>query len=198
MPESDQLLYERRNIMKKKITAVIAAAYIASLMTFGAYAQAPAENIAEGAGDIAENVGEGAGDVLDGIGDGITDAADGIGEAAGDVLDGAGDAVEEITGGDPDDEIVNDTGDPAPVEEEEEIAEISDDEDVEDTEETEDEPEDEEEKAVYEADMTGGNRNDRNPATGGLPFMTAGLVSVAAAGVAYLTKKRNLENGQGR
>ncbi|MBQ3841432.1 MAG: hypothetical protein II820_01940 [Ruminiclostridium sp.] len=184
--------------MKKKITAIVAAAYIASLMTFGAYAQAPADNIAEGAGDTVENIGEGAGEVLDGIGDGISDVADGIGDAAGDVLDGAGNAVEDITGGDPGDEIVPEDID-EPDLEEEELTEISDDEDVEDTEETEDEPEDEDEDgAIYEAEINTGNRNDRNPATGGLPFMTAGLVSVAAAGVAYLTKKRNLENGTTR
>ena len=64
-----------------------------------------------------------------------------------------------------------------------------------DEEEAEDEQDD---SVIYEANINNGSKNDRNPATGGLPFMTAGLVSVAAAGVAYLTKKRNLENGTTR
>lgn len=37
---------------------------------------------------------------------------------------------------------------------------------------------------------------DPNPGTGiGVPFVTAGLVAVSAAGVAYLTRKRHEENG---
>ncbi len=40
------------------------------------------------------------------------------------------------------------------------------------------------------------NEKDPNPGTGiGIPFMTAGLVAVSAAGVAYLTRKRQEENG---
>ncbi len=36
---------------------------------------------------------------------------------------------------------------------------------------------------------------DPNPSTGiGIPFMTAGLVAVSAAGVAYLTRRRKEEN----
>ena len=49
-----------------------------------------------------------------------------------------------------------------------------------------------------ESDVGGVQTNDKdpNPGTGiGIPFMTAGLVAVSAAGVAYLTKKRNEENG---
>ena len=48
-----------------------------------------------------------------------------------------------------------------------------------------------------ESDVGGAQTNgvDPNPGTGiGIPFMTAGLVAVSAAGVAYLTKKRNEEN----
>ena len=37
---------------------------------------------------------------------------------------------------------------------------------------------------------------DPNPGTGiGIPFMTAGLVAVSAAGVAYLTRRRREESG---
>ena len=49
-----------------------------------------------------------------------------------------------------------------------------------------------------ENDVTGTHTNeeDPNPGTGiGIPFMTAGLVAVSAAGVAYLARKRNEENG---
>ncbi len=38
--------------------------------------------------------------------------------------------------------------------------------------------------------------DDPNPGTGiGIPFMTAGLVAVSAAGVAYLTRRRREESG---
>ena len=50
-----------------------------------------------------------------------------------------------------------------------------------------------------ESDVGGAQTNgeDPNPGTGiGIPFMTAGLVAVSVAGVAYLTKKRNEENGR--
>lgn len=48
-----------------------------------------------------------------------------------------------------------------------------------------------------ENDVNGAQTNERdpNPGTGiGIPFMTAGLVAVSAAGVAYLTRRRNEEN----
>lgn len=181
--------------MKKKITALLAGAYIASSLSIGAFAAPAGDSAADGAGNVIENVGEGAGDVLDGIGDGVSEIADGIGDAAGDVLDGAGDAAEEITGGDPaedpgeDDTVVNDD---EPEDDTADIAEITDDDDVDD-----DLTDDDDDKA-YEMEMYASDTNNRNPATGGLPFMTAGLVAVTAAGVAYLTKKRNIENGQDR
>ena len=179
--------------MKRKMTALLAGAYITSLLSLTAYA-APAadDNAADGAGGVIGNIGEGAGDVLDGIGDGISEIADGIGDAAGDVLDGAGNAAEEITGADPedDDTVVNDADEPDDVAD---IAEITDDDDVDD-----DLTEDEDDDKAYEIEMYSSDSNYRNPATGGLPFMTAGLVAVTAAGVAYLTKKRNIENGQDR
>lgn len=170
--------------MKTRSAAFIAALCIASAMSAGAYAQGPVENVADGIGDAAQGIGEGAGEIIEGVGDGIADAADGIGDAANDVLDGAGDTADGI---DEDEIIVNDA-DP-----EDELTEITDDDDVDDT--VEDDIDDEVE--IYEADISNNSGNNySNPATGGLPFMTAGLVSVTAAGVAYLTKKRNTENGQ--
>ena len=159
--------------MKKNITALLAGAYIASSLSIGAFAAPSGDSVADGAGDVIENVGEGAGDVLD----------------------GAGDAAEEITGGDPadepgdDDTVVNDD---EPEDDTAGIAEMTDDDDVDD-----DLTDDDDDKA-YEMEMYASDTNNRNPATGGLPFMTAGLVAVTAAGVAYLTKKRNIENGQDR
>lgn len=182
--------------MKRKMTALLAGAYIASQLSLGAVAAPAGDGAADGAGDIIGNIGEGAGDVLDGIGDGISDAADGIGDAAGEVLDGAGDAAEEITGNDPDDDevIVNDEEDDdiAEADEPDGIAEVTDDDDV------DDELTEDDDDRAYEIEMYSNDKNSRNPATGGLPFMTAGLVAVTAAGVAYLTKKRNIENGQDR
>ena len=193
--------------MKRKMTALLAGAYIASQLSLGAVAAPAGDDAADGAGDIIGNIGEGAGDVLDGIGDGISDAAygigdaagevlDGAGDAAGEVLDGAGDAAEEITGNDPDDDevIVNDEEDDdiAEADEPDGIAEVTDDDDV------DDELTEDDDDRAYEIEMYSNDKNSRNPATGGLPFMTAGLVAVTAAGVAYLTKKRNIENGQDR
>ncbi len=170
--------------MKKRSAAIIAALCIASAMSAGAYAQGPVGDVADGIGDAAEGIGEGAGDIIEGVGDGIADAAEGIGEGAGDVLDGAGDTAD---GADEEDIVVNDG------EEDEEIAEATDDDDVDDT--VEDD-EDDDEVEIFEADISKNSGSTANPATGVLPFMTTGLVAVTAAGVAYLTKKRNMENGQ--
>ena len=181
--------------MKRKMTALLAGAYIASSLSIGAFAEPAGDSAADGAGDVIENVGEGAGDVLDGIGSGVSEIADGIGDAAGDVLDGAGDAAEEITGGDPEDDTAEEdtvVNDDEPIDDASDIAEMTDDDDV------EDDLTDEDDDKAYEMEMYATDTNNRNPATGGLPFMTAGLVAVTAAGVAYLTKKRNIENGQDR
>ena len=178
---------ERRSIMKSRITAALAGAYIASVLSIAAAASPAADNVADGAGDVVENIGEGAGDVIENVGEGAAEIADGIGDAANDVLDGAGDAVGDITGADdPDDTVVNDDDIP------DSIAEITDDDDVDDTEEDTDDDD-----TIYEAEIyTRPQNNDRNPATGGSPSVTAGLVAVAAAGVAYLTKKRGIESRQ--
>lgn len=166
--------------MKRKITAMIAAAFVVSAMSVSAAAQGPVEQIADGAGDVIENVG-----------DGISDAADGIGDAANDVLDGAGDAVDEITGGDDADGTTGITA----VDDGEGLAEVTEDDDAADLEDPAEDDVNDRGK-IAEAELYNDNSGDGNPSTGGLPFMTAGLVAVTAAGVAYLTKKRNSENGQ--
>ena len=178
--------------MKSKITAVIAAAYIASVMSFAAYASS-----GEGLSGAVEDAGNGAGGVIDSIGDGIEDVADGIGSAADDVLDGAGNAVESITGGDnEDDVIVNDAEDTEePIDDS--IADITDDDDVEDVDDDDDASEiptygkDD----MYEAEMdTDKNDIDPNPATGDLSLLTAGAFAGVAAGIAFLTKKSRTED----
>ncbi len=172
--------------MKRKITAAAAAVCMAALMGAPVYAQSPAEQIADGAGDVIENVG-----------DGISDAADGIGNAANDILDGAGNAVDEITGGDADtvdDPAENNADDTDIVTNDGDLVEVTEDDDAADLEEADDDLNDK--GKIAEAELYKDNSNDGNPSTGGIPFMTAGLVAVTAAGVAYLTKKRNMENGQ--
>ena len=172
--------------MKRKITAAAAAVCIAALTGAPAYAQSPAEQIADGAGDVIENVG-----------DGISEAADGIGDAANDVLDGAGDAVDEITGGDAgtaDDPAENNADSKDIVTDDGDLVEVTEDDDAADLEEDDEYLNDK--GKIAEAELYKDNSGDGNPSTGGVPFMTAGLVAVTAAGVAYLTKKRNMENGQ--
>lgn len=174
---------ERRIIMKRKITAIIAAAFMATLMGASAGAQGPVEQIGDGAGDIIENAG-----------DAIGDAADGVGDAANDVLDGAGNAVDEITGGDDDTVVSPADGDGIGITAaDDDLAEITDDDDTADI---ADDDDVNDRGKIAEAELYNDNSNDGNPSTGVLPFMTAGLVAVSAAGVAYLTKKRNTENGQ--
>ncbi len=173
--------------MKRKITAIIAAASMAALMGVSASAQGPVEQIGDGAGDIIENAG-----------DAIGDAADGIGDAASDVLDGAGNAVDEITGGD-DTAVDPADGDTVGITaiDDDGLAEITDEDDAADIAEPDDDDDDVNDRGkIAEAELYNDNSNDGNPSTGVLPFMTAGLVAVSAAGVAYLTKKRNIENGQ--
>ena len=159
--------------MKRKFTAVIAAAYIASVMSFAAYASGN-----EGISGAVEDAGEGAGGVIDGIGDGIEDVAD-----ADDVLDGADDAVDSITGGDDDEEPLV------------EIADVTDEDDVPDVPEDDDEADPGDNPTygkddMYEAEIDA-NKNDidPNPATGDLSLMTAAAFAGVAAGIAYLTKK---------
>ena len=171
--------------MKRKITAIIAAVCLSSLMGASAYAQGPVEQVGDGAGNIIENAG-----------DAVGDAADGIGDAANDILDGAGNAVEEITGGD-------DTADSIDENEtvgitaadDDGLAEVTDEDDTADLDDPAEDDVNDRGK-IAEAELYNDNSNDGNPSTGVLPFMTAGLVAVSAAGVAYLTKKRNIENGQ--
>ncbi len=185
--------------MKSKITAVIAAAYIASVMSFAAYASS-----GEGLSGAVEDAGNGAGGVIDSIGDGIEDVADGIGSAADDVLDGAGNAVESITGGDnEDDVIVNDAEDTEePIDDS--IADITDDDDVEDVDDDVEDVDDDVDASeiptygkddMYEAEMdTDKNDIDPNPATGDLSLLTAGAFAGVAAGIAFLTKKSRTED----
>ena len=165
--------------MKNKMSAIVAAAYMASLLCFGAYA--------EGAGGVVEDVGEGAGNVIENVADGAGDVVEGVGEAAGDVLDGAGSAVEEITGADdpaetaPDAGLVTTTGD-------------TDDDDVaDDVDAAQDDKgkTDDDVRKIYEAEANSTDKNDRNPATGVPPVMPAVLITAAAAGTAYLTKKKH-------
>ncbi|MBQ9383147.1 MAG: hypothetical protein IJT87_02800 [Ruminiclostridium sp.] len=177
--------------MKSKITAVIAAAYIASVMSFSAYASS-----GEGISGAVEDVGDGAGGVIDSIGDGIEDVADGIGSAADDVLDGAGNAVDSITDGEDDDVIVNDAEDTEePIDDG--VADVTDDDDVADVDEDDDASDiptygkDD----MYEAELdTDKNDIDPNPATGDLSLLTVGAFAGVAAGIAYLTKKSRAED----
>lgn len=177
--------------MKSKFTAVLAAAYIASVMSFAAYASGN-----EGVAGAVEDAGEGAGGVIDSIGDGIEDVADGIGNAADDVLDGAGNAVENVTGGD---EEAN-GGEDADDDEEPlgEIADVTDDDDVPDVDEEDGEvPEDNPtygKDDMYEAEVDADKNDiDPNPATGDLSLMTAAAFAGVAAGIAYLTKKSRMD-----
>ena len=168
--------------MKKKITAIIAAAYIASALSLGAFAQSAPDDAGDGAGNILEQIGDGAGDIIEGAGDGIADAADGIGDAAGDVLDGAGSAVDDITGG-------SDEAD-----EDDSLTEITDDDDVPDSDDPDDiiidEDDDDDITEVTELSKNAAGTSRDNPATGvQFPLIAAAVIPVSAA-VAYITKKR--------
>ena len=162
--------------MKRKLTAAAATAFIVPTLMFSAYAAPAGNNTADGG--LIEDIGDGAENLVDNIGDAANDVIDGVGEAVGDIAGDNETAADDNT-------VVND-GDTSP----DSIAEMTGDDDL------TDDTDDDEDERMYEAEMRSGTPNDKNPATGGLPFMTAGLVAVTAAGVAYLTKKRNIENGQ--
>lgn len=147
--------------MKKKLTGILAAAALSSVLTIGAGAQGIVGDVIDGAEDVVDGVGDAAEDIVDG-GNGGNDGA-GIGGSGTD-------------GG-----IVDDTQDP----------DIPD--QIED---------DADEQPTDPGNNTGKDENtvippptedDPNPSTG-VPFMTAGLVAISAAGVAYLTKRRNDDN----
>lgn len=107
----------------------------------------------------------------------------------GDVIDGAEnivddtvDTAEDIIGGR--DDTIGSSGDDS-------IVDNTQDEDIPDQ--IEDDTDDPN-SGKNEGDVNGSQAGeaDPNPNTGiGVPFMTAGLVAVSAAGVAYLTRKRN-------
>lgn len=149
--------------MKKKMTGILAAMSLASLLTIGAGAQGIVDDVIDGAENVVDDVGNAAEDIVDG----------------GNNDNGNNDNNGEIGESGTDDDIVDDTQDP----------DIPD--QVEDD--TNDQP---------NQDNTGKDENtvippptedDPNPSTG-VPFMTAGLVAISAAGVAYLTKRRNEYN----
>lgn len=129
-------------------------------------------------------IGAGAQGIVGDVIDGAEDVVDGVGDAAEDIVDGGNndnnDNNGEIGGSGTDGGIVDDTQDPDIPDQ------IEDD--------TNDQP--------NPGDNTGKDENtvippptedDPNPSTG-VPFMTAGLVAISAAGVAYLTKRRNENN----
>lgn len=100
-----------------------------------------------------------------------------------DVIDGAENIVTDTI--DTADEIL--TGDETTVGESTENGEIQD---------IPEQMEDDADSGADGVETAQENGNEANPGTGiGIPFMTAGLVAVSAAGVAYLTKKRREENG---
>lgn len=126
-------------------------------------------------------IGAGAQGIVGDVIDGAENVVDDVGDAAEDIVDGGNnDNNGEIGGSGTDNGIVDDTQDPDIPDQ------IEDD--------TNDQP--------NPGDNTGKDENtvippptedDPNPSTG-VPFMTAGLVAISAAGVAYLTKRRNENN----
>ena len=150
--------------MKKRLTGILAAMSLASLLTIGASAQGIVGDVIDGAENVVDDVGDAAEDIVDG----------------GNNNNGNNDNNGEIGGSGTDNGIVDDTQDPDIPDQ------IEDD--------TNDQP--------NPGDNTGKDENtvippptedDPNPSTG-VPFMTAGLVAISAAGVAYLTKRRNENN----
>ncbi len=110
-----------------------------------------------------------------------------------DVIDGAENIVDDTI--DTADEIV--TGDGETIGgsgEADSVVDGTQDEDIPDQ--TEDDATDNPNGSKDESDVGNAQTGeDPNPGTGiGIPFMTAGLVAVSAAGVAYLTRKRHEEN----
>lgn len=107
----------------------------------------------------------------------VDDVIDGAENIVGDTVDTA----EDILGGE--DDTIGSSGDDS-------IVDNTQDDDIPDQ--IEDDADDPN-AGKDEGDVGGAatNEEDPNPNTGiGVPFMTAGLVAVTAAGVAYLTKKR--------
>lgn len=152
--------------MKKKMTGILAAMSLASLLTIGAGAQGIVDDVIDGAENIVDDAGNAAEDIVDGGNDNNNGNDDNNGALGGSGTDNG---------------IVDDTQDPDIPDQ------IEDD--------TNDQPN-------QPGDNTGKDENtvippptedDPNPSTG-VPFMTAGLVALSAAGVAYLTKRRNEYN----
>ena len=106
--------------------------------------------------------------------------------AVGDVIDGAEDIVTDTV--DTAEDILS--GDDTTIGTSDTVIDTTEDEDIPDQ--IEDDAADPN-AGKDEGDVSGAGDTgeDSNPNTGiGVPFMTAGLVAVSAAGVAYLTKKR--------
>lgn len=151
--------------MKKRFTGILAAMSLASLLTIGAGAQGIVRDVIDGAENVVDDVGDAAEDIVDG----------------GNNNNGNNDNNGQLGGSGTDNGIVDDTQDPDIPDQ------IEDD--------TNDQPN-------QPGNNTGKDENtvippptedDPNPSTG-VPFMTAGLVALSAAGVAYLTKRRNEYN----
>lgn len=151
--------------MKKKFTGILAAMSLASLLTVGAGAQGIVGDVIDGAENVVDDVGDAAEDIVGGGNNNNNNNNNG-----------------EIGGSGTDNDIVDDTQDP-------------------------DIPDQIEDDANEKPNQPGGDagkdedtvippptEDDPNPSTG-VPFMTAGLVAISAAGVAYLTKRRNENNG---
>lgn len=99
-----------------------------------------------------------------------------------DVIDGAENIVDDTV--DTAEDIIGGTDDTIGTSENDSIVESTGDADI---------PDQVEDDAGKDENYVGPetNETDPNPDTGiGIPFMTAGLVAVSAAGIAYLTRKR--------
>lgn len=121
------------------------------------------------------------------FGAGAQGVIDDVIDGAENIVDDTIDTADEIVTGDG--ETIGDSGDA------DSVVDGTQDEDIPDQ--TEDDATDNPNGSKDENDVGGEQTGeDPNPGTGiGIPFMTAGLVAVSAAGVAYLARKRQEENG---
>lgn len=147
----------------KKFTGILAALSLASALTVSAGAQNVIDDIINGAENVVDDTADTAEDIVNGGND------NGNGN---DTVGGSGTDNPDLTPGDGND-IADNTNDPDIPDQ------IEDD--------TNDNPTAGKDENTVIKPPT---EEDPNPSTG-VPFMTAGLVALSAAGVAYLSKRRN-------
>ncbi len=149
----------------KKFAGILAAAAAASVMSLSAGAQGIINDVIDGAENVVDDTADAAEDIIGGgSGNGGNDNTIGDSGNGGGNMNGDGDIVDDTQDDDIPDQIEDDT----------------------DSAESGNNPTAGKDENTQIPEST---EEDPNPSTG-VPFMTAGLVALSAAGVAYLSRRK--------